>query len=492
MQKGFEAKVALDTYVFHKAEVSFNTTDKKRSERLEKNRKIFFDRWGKEYNALLEVYSKNDPIEYIKKNITEEDKKINLDFAFVLPQMGKGTGGVIFVTELVNYLSMLNINIGMINLYSGSYDEIMIFSPVTPQVIDNVKCKYLIATIFDSVFFAKKLSEKTDSKLIYFSQGYEFMFLDGTKYGQVESSFKIVDYVITISDYLKNSYKKIFDIDSIRICNGVNYDILHNNNKSSNDRKAIFMNLRNESLKGGFVLNDIIKRLSVECNNIDVYILNNSKKSDLCVNNNSTVNINIINGPISRMKVYDIIRKCDILVDSSFSEGFGLLPLEAMACGVVPVVSNSLGNVEYCVDGVNSYLIDAVNNPELYVKKIKCLLDDENLLNELKQNAMKTSKEYDFVDTVKQYKEVFDEITSGKIDCINYKLSEEDEIKLNNYLVSDAKFNKLLRRCRLNSSIECKSGRMHNFKIIAKEFIKTNVYLLKQFVKTILHKDYRI
>ena len=33
MSKGFEAKVALDTYVFPKAEVSFNTTNKKRSER---------------------------------------------------------------------------------------------------------------------------------------------------------------------------------------------------------------------------------------------------------------------------------------------------------------------------------------------------------------------------------------------------------------------------------------------------------------------------
>ena len=42
MSKGFEAKVALDTYVFHKAEMSFNTTNKKRSERIEKNRKIFF------------------------------------------------------------------------------------------------------------------------------------------------------------------------------------------------------------------------------------------------------------------------------------------------------------------------------------------------------------------------------------------------------------------------------------------------------------------
>lgn len=276
MQKGFEAKVALDTYVFHKAEVSFNTTDKKRSERLEKNRKIFFDRWGKQYNELLEIYSKNDPIEFIKKNITDEDKKIDLDFAFVLPQMGCGTGGVILITELVNYLSILGLNIGMINLYPGNYNEIMNFTPITLPNIDNMNIKFLIATIFDSTFFAKKLSEKTNSKLIYFSQGYEFMFLDGTRYGQVESSFKIVDYVITISNFLKDSYKKLFNIDSLKICNGINYDVLHSDDICYHERKSIFMNLRNESLKGGFVLNDIIKRLTVDCDDIDIYILNNS------------------------------------------------------------------------------------------------------------------------------------------------------------------------------------------------------------------------
>lgn len=492
MQKGFEAKVALDTYVFHKAEVSFNTTDKKRSERLEKNRKIFFDRWGDEYNKLLQEYSKNDPIEFIKKNITDDDKKIDLDFAFVLPQMGRGTGGVILITELVNYLSILGLNIGMINLYPGSYGEIMNFTPISPRDIDIISVKFLIATIFDSAFFAKKLSEKIGARLIYFSQGYEFMFLDGTKYGQVESSFKIVDYVITISDFLKNSYKELFDIDSLKVCNGINYDILHTDKLVCNDRKSIFMNLRNESLKGGFILNDIIKRISVECNDVDVYVLDNSKKSDLCVNNNSSVNINVINGPISRMEVYNILKKCDILVDSSFSEGFGLLPLEAMSCGVVPVVSNALGNVEYCVDGINSFIIDAVNNSELYIDKIKVLLEDNNKLNEMKKNAIATSQKYDFVKTIQQYKKIFEDILRNKIKGLDYQLTENDKLKLDKYLLSESDFNKIIKGCKLNFVHNNGSTRLKNLKILAKEFIKSNLYLSKKTIKSILHKDYRL
>ena len=165
MAKGFEAKVAIDTYVFHKAEVSFNTTNKKRSERLEKNRKIFFDRWGEEYNKLLKEYSKHDPIEYINNNLTSKDLKVNYDYCFVLPQMGKGTGGVIIINELTNYLNLLGHKVGMVNLYPGHYDEIQTFKPVAPENIDNLSSKYLIATIYDSVFFAEKLAQKIGSKV---------------------------------------------------------------------------------------------------------------------------------------------------------------------------------------------------------------------------------------------------------------------------------------------------------------------------------------
>ena len=106
------------------------------------------------------------------------------------------------------------------------------------------------------------------------------------------------------------------------------------------------MNLRNEGLKGGFILNDIIKKLTIELDNIDIVVINNSKKYDFCINNNKTVNIDIIKGPISKMNLHKLVQESDILIDTSLSEGFGLLPLEAMCAGTVPVVSNSLGNEE--------------------------------------------------------------------------------------------------------------------------------------------------
>ncbi len=102
--KGFEAKVAIDTYVYHKSEVSFGTSPEKQK-RLEHNRKIFFDRWGEEYNKKMQEYVKNDPIEYIKNNLKIEEKP-SPEVLFFLPDIHQNAGGVHMVVDIVNYLNI--------------------------------------------------------------------------------------------------------------------------------------------------------------------------------------------------------------------------------------------------------------------------------------------------------------------------------------------------------------------------------------------------
>ena len=49
--------------------------------------------------------------------------------------MGKGAGGIIVVSELVNYLNVLGLTVGMLNLYPGAYNGIMTFASLTPKEI---------------------------------------------------------------------------------------------------------------------------------------------------------------------------------------------------------------------------------------------------------------------------------------------------------------------------------------------------------------------
>ena len=489
MEAGFEAKAAIDTYVFHKAEQSFNTTNQKRNERIEKNRRIFLERWGDQYAALYKKYIKNDPLVYINNNLTKEDKIAKLDYTFVLPQMGKGTGGIIVINQIINYLSILGLNIGMLNLYIGAYDEIMVFNPLTPKEIETMKSKYLISTIFESIFFTKKLAERIKSKIIYFAQGYEFYFLNGTRYGEVEASFWLADYVITISDYLKNNYNKLFGIESHKVANGIDYNILHVDDKKKNDRPSIIMNYRDEFLKAGFILNDIIKRLTLEMNDLDITVINNSKQSDFCVNNNDTINVNIVNGPIPKVKVHEMIRNSDILVDSSFSEGFGLLPLEAMTVGCVPIVSNAMGNNEYCVNGENSIIIDEVNNVDRYIEEIIRLIKDKKLYEKLQKGALKTSEKYTLEDQMFTFKDVLEDIKSGKIKPIERKMTPKEEEKVKKYLFSDALFDKRVRYCRRMFG-DINHKRKRKWKFLAKEMVKSNIYLTREAFEVLKDRDH--
>lgn len=495
MAKGFKAKVALDSYVFHKAEMSFNTTNKTRSERLEENRKIFFDRWKKEYYALLKEYEKNNPIQYVNSKLNEKDKNAEFDFVFVMNGIGNGIGGASMIINIVNYLSILGMKVGLLNLCGdNNYKGIMNFEILTTKDIKKLKSKYLISTIFNSMFFTRKLADKIGSKVVYFSQGYEFLFENGRFYGEVESSFKLADHVITISDYLKDRYKKIFGIDAIKIENGIDIDQLIGK-RIKHEKKSITMLLRPEALKGGCFMQDILKYITLNFNDLDIHLVNNDRNNSLCINNNPTITIHEYEGPITSNQIAELLKKTDILVDTSLSEGFGLLPLEAMAAGAVPIVANAFGNATYCKNQINSIVIDDVNNTYSYIEALDSLLSDAKKLEKFSKQAIKTAESFDFDKTIEKYYQVLNDILENKVSKIEQKISLQEMDKLSNYIYSNEQFRYQIRVYQTSNSADCinrRQTRLDRFYIIFKEFIKTNFFLFKLFIKTVLKKDFRI
>ena len=124
MVKGFKAKVLIDTFVYHECRVTFGESEKQlkiRSEHL----KIFFDRWGKEYNELMEKYQKNNPVEYIKEHVNYEG--INYDYKLV----AKTAEDLEKISIIANKLMLENINIDVIAKKEiiDQCKEIMLFNP---------------------------------------------------------------------------------------------------------------------------------------------------------------------------------------------------------------------------------------------------------------------------------------------------------------------------------------------------------------------------
>ncbi len=91
----------------------------------------------------------------------------------------------------------------------------------------------------------------------------------------------------------------------------------------------------------------------------------------------------------------DLYRSCDILLWPTHREGFGLPPMEAMACGV-PVVGTDAGAItDYCEDGKTGF-ITPIQRPDLLAEKLLLLVADPKLREKMGQAGAKAMLAWDW------------------------------------------------------------------------------------------------
>lgn len=83
-------------------------------------------------------------------------------------------------------------------------------------------------------------------------------------------------------------------------------------------------------------------------------------------------------GQVSRNDLPALLRSADLVVCTSWYEPFGIVALEAMACGVAVVAAAVGGLIDTVVDGVTGELVPP-RRPEVLATTLRRLLDDEAL-----------------------------------------------------------------------------------------------------------------
>lgn len=99
--------------------------------------------------------------------------------------------------------------------------------------------------------------------------------------------------------------------------------------------------------------------------------------------------------PSQREKVLaNIIRSSDVAVFPSTDEGFSLVNLNCMACGVVPVCSDNKEYTYYMRPNENALSIPANEGWQSYANAVESLICDRDLLKALSENSAKSAKHF--------------------------------------------------------------------------------------------------
>ena len=258
----------------------------------------------------------------------------------------------------------------------------------------DINAKKVVTTIHDFSFLNEEWHDK--ERYDYFKKNF---------YKNIKKS----DFIITVSEFIRQEAIKKLDIPKEKI-KAIYLGIEHNKFYHKNLEREKFIlfvgsieprkNLVN-LLKAYDLLDDNLKQ------EYPLYLVgfkgwNNKKIMELIKKNNIRYF-----GFVEDTKLSELYNKTSLFIYPSLYEGFGLPPIEAMACGAPVLVSNISSIPEIC----KNYAFYC-NPLDIYdiCNQIKFLLENPDIRNSKTKKAIQYVKKFDWDITAKKHFEVFKKV----------------------------------------------------------------------------------
>jgi|TARA_B100001964_G_C14139747_1_gene556852 glycosyltransferase involved in cell wall biosynthesis len=341
------------------------------------------------------------------------------------------SGGVSIIVSIANYLSETgyyvsvgvpdynseifyklrkNVNVKVVPTVGGKFlgkliyfgKQIMIIPQSTIVIATSYKTAYFI-------FISKLLFFWRKSRVIYIIQHYEplsqVMFNDnyGRLFKRLAYYFAALTYhfgfeMVTVSSWIK----EMIGNEGIKVIpNGINLNIYKNHPRDFNGKKryVIGFNYRSAKWKGEKLYKKVYNELLL----MDIYEI-------VIITSDETVNNYFPKAKCiyveNERDIVNFYRNCDIFLYLSSIEGFGLPPLEAMACGCVVLLTDSGGVMEYAFNDFNSLIVEY--DKDYIINKLVNLTKNKTVMQKLSINAVNSSRNYSIDKMLKTYKEYID------------------------------------------------------------------------------------
>jgi len=218
--------------------------------------------------------------------------------------------------------------------------------------------------------------------------------------------------IIAVSSFTKNKLIKAGKSDKnvTVIQNGVNLELINKVNQSLEKSDIIFVG-RLIKEKNVNLLIEVLKKLKTEFDKIQLIIIGEGPEKEKLVNLSKKLNlknnISFISFQENIKDVYAYLKSSQMLILPSEREGFGMIILEANACGLPVVTTNHQDNAakDLIKNDYNGFIVDLEVND--IFKKVKELLKNESKLNQMSINSKEIVKEYDWNNIVRDLEKYY-------------------------------------------------------------------------------------
>lgn len=337
--------------------------------------------------------------------------------AFVLPVLSV-SGGVGVVLDYARYLASRGCHVDIFNESDKPYDGwngdpgCRIFENPGDYEAINRLYDVGIASFWTTVkaLTSRRLPAKLKFQLI---QGLEEDFYDPADLASrsaVLEALRQKTTKIAISSFLRRQLRERYGLPSYLMVNGINLDIFRSVKplmpKGPRLRILVEGNHENKLKRVDEMcaLLEQVRALGVL--DFEYWVVSNGLGP---APSHWRSHLFLRNVPKQAMpKVYSSV---DVVLKLSHTEGFGLAPLEAMACGVVPIVNDFGGQADYLKHGRNGFLLDPVEPSAL----LACLqlLADPAARQTMQAQGLDTAQQFSFQQSARRFHGLLHRLVSG-------------------------------------------------------------------------------
>ena len=235
------------------------------------------------------------------------------------------------------------------------------------------------------VLYQEKLLIKESDKLGANYQKTSKKFID-----RCTQEYTLADKIIVPSLYTLNSFLEYgvdrSKLELLRL--DANFSRSGQIYKSKNSKNFVVGSIGGNALRKGFVyLIEAWQSLQIENGTLLLKVTEAELKSIPIIWNKVKIDPTIEIIPYLK-KIEDFYMECDVFCLPSIDDGFGMVVLEALACGKPVIATKNVGASELLIDNETGYVVNNRDSMAI-AKTIDRLYRDKNLLNKMSDNALK-------------------------------------------------------------------------------------------------------